>query len=147
MSKRFYHVCDPNLPVARAKNRGRTRIGRAHIFLLHADAPEFVGACESAVSMKHRGNKRGSTGISVPLDMAKRLANEDLSHLYLLYTENIIFSDEQEFVQHVIDTLTPDEPWYAPAGISMPFRPKDYQKDAIDFIDAKLSENPKVSLL
>tara|TARA_B100000700_G_scaffold88627_1_gene99983 strand:- start:102534 stop:102896 length:363 start_codon:yes stop_codon:yes gene_type:complete len=120
-------------------------MGRAHIFLLLESGPEFVGACEVTVSRKHRGNKSMSTGIGVPLDMAKRLADLSLSRVYMLYTELVRFDDEDAFVRSVIESLSPKESdyWHPPAG----FRLKDYQKPAAEFVERKLSENPTVSLL
>lgn len=115
-ARRFYHICDPNLPVARDSGRQRKRIGRVHIFLLLKRGPEFVGACEATISQKHRGNKFMSTGIGVPLNMAKRLANARLSQVYMVHTE-LVRLDEEEFVRNIIETLTRSESdlWYPPA--------------------------------
>ena len=111
MAKRFYYICDPNLPVA-TKKRHRSSVRRAIIFHLDRGAVRPVGSCRYVTALKH-----GNVLVAVDLHMAKKLASLS-PHFVTIY-------DVSDFHPESLPALTeemtsmlskrPVEPWYPPA--------------------------------
>lgn len=97
--KKFYHICDPALPVARKYGRGRWNVGRCHFFQIGVG---FIGSCQSTLSaLPHKDTYTG-----VPLEMALKMTAMNSNEVYILCTENIIIDNEDDFVHNVEDALS-----------------------------------------
>lgn len=128
--KRFYYICNPNLPVATKKRHLHSMgVRRALVYSLQGGVARFIGSCRYVIALPHK-----KSVVAVDLSMAKKLSSLDLNLVYVhdvtqFHTES--FPRMAEEVTSILNRS--DEFWSPPAGIS-----RGKVSDKVDTVNIEL---------